>query len=310
MVTAKSTISLKEKFKMKKIGISCRGIVKDMGIGRGFEFIKKCGFDTVDFGLEGYKVGDKIYGGSLDQFETHFTEIKETAKHFELEISQTHGRCATYWPEDDEHNAMVDEVCKYDLHATGVLGAPACVIHFPNNTRWGKCTPSLMHEKAAELYDKCLPHAEKNKVAIAMETFGAARVNGARIADFFAFPNEFLHQFNRLDTKYKTICVDTGHTHEAESFWVPSPEEMIKILGKDVTILHLHDNTGHWDDHLLPGLGNINWPAIFDSLDEIGYTGTYNFELRIPFKGTMMQDFVAYAGKYLREFVDRRGDLK
>ena len=295
---------------MKKIGISCRRIVSEMGIERGFEFIKRCGFDTVDFGLEGYKVGDKIYGGSLDQFESHFTEIKNSAKHYELEISQTHGRCSTYWPNDDEHNAMVDEVCVHDLHATSVLGVSSCVIHFPNNTRWGKCDASLMREKAAELYDKCLPSAEKYKVSIAMETFGAAQVSGERIADLFAFPSEFLYQYNRLDTKYKTVCVDTGHIHEAESFWVPSPEEMIKILGKDITILHLHDNTGHWDDHLLPGFGNINWPAVFDSLDEIGYAGSYNFELRIPFSGTIMQDFVAYAGKYLREFVDRRGSLK
>ena len=163
---------------------------------------------------------------------------------------------------------------------------------------------------ASELYDKCLPHAEKYKAKIAMETFGAARVQGARISDFFASPNEFLHQYNRLDTEYKTICVDTGHTHEAESFWVPPPEEMIKIHGKDISILHLHDNTGHWDDHLLPGLGNINWPAVLDSLDEVGYSGVYNFELRLPFFGSMLEDFIRYSGKYLREFVDRRGNLK
>lgn len=295
---------------MKKIGISCRKIVKEFGLEGGFELIKSAGFDAVDFSVESYKVGDKIYGGSLDQFESHFTHIKETAKRFELEISQTHGRCATYWPDDEEHNKEVDEVCMHDLHATSVLGAPACVIHFPNNTRWGKCSPTLMHTITAELYDKCAVHAEKYGASIAMETFGAARVNGARISDFFAFPNEFLHQYNRLDTKYKTICVDTGHTHEAESFWVPPPEEMIKILGKDISILHLHDNTGHWDDHLLPGLGNINWPAVFDSLDEVGYSGVYNFELRLPFFGSMLEDFIRYSGKYLREFVDRRGNLK
>ena len=295
---------------MKKIGLSCRAAVKEFGIEGAFEFLKKCGFDAVDFSLETYKVGDKIYGGSLDAFEDHFTNIKEAAKGFELEISQTHGRCGTYWPDDDEHNAMVDEVCKHDLHATGILGAPACVIHFPNNSRWGKRPPETMHKITSELFDKCIPYAEKYKAKIAMETFGAARVSGLRIADFFAFPNEFLYQYNRLDTEYKTICVDTGHTHEAESFWVPPPEEMIKILGKDISILHLHDNTGHWDDHLLPGLGNINWPAVFDSLDEVGYEGVYNFELRIPYHGTMLEDFLSYAGKYLREFVERRGNLK
>jgi sugar phosphate isomerase/epimerase len=85
---------------------------------------------------------------------------------------------------------------------------------------------------------------------------------------------------------------------------------MIKIFGKDVTILHLHDNTGHWDDHLLPGFGNINWPGVFDALDEIGYSGVYNFEIRLPFGGSLLEDFLVYSGKYLREFVDRRGNLK
>lgn len=295
---------------MKKIGISCGTIITEMGIAPGFEFIKKCGFDAIDFNMQFYKIGDEIYGGSVDQFESYFTRIKDMAAHYELEISQTHGRCVTYLPENNEHNDMIDKLCELDIYGTAVLGAPSCVIHFPNTFRWGKCDASIMHKITAELYDKCVPYAEKHKVKIAMETFGATRVSGARIRDFFAAPEEFLYQYNRLDTKYKTICVDTGHTHEAESFWVPAPEEMIKILGSDISILHLHDNSGHWDDHLLPGFGNIKWPAVFDSLDEIGYNGVYNFELKLPFRGSMLCDFVAYAGKYLREFVNARGIVR
>ncbi len=294
---------------MKKIGISCGALVRKYGVDRGLEICKESGFDAVDYNLESYKVGDKIYGGSDDAFESHFDAIKRKAADLELEISQTHGRCATYMPENEEHNKNTDAVNALDLRATAALGAPSCVIHFINNTRWGKQPPELMHNLCSQLYDTALPYAEKYKVNIAMETFGAARVSGARIRDFFADPTEFKRQFDRLDTKYKTICVDTGHTHEAESFWVPPPEEMIRILGKDITILHLHDNNGHWDDHLLPGMGNINWPAVFDSLDEIGYTGVYNFELKLGF-GSMREEFVRFAGKYLRYFVDNHGDLK
>jgi sugar phosphate isomerase/epimerase len=106
------------------------------------------------------------------------------------------------------------------------------------------------------------------------------------------------------------MCVDSGHTHEAESFWVPPPEEMIRILGKDVTILHLHDNNGHYDDHLLPGQGNINWPAVFESLEDIGYGGVYNFELANNFAGRLLEDYMHFIGKYLRAFVDNCGNLK
>ena len=295
---------------MKKIGISCRTLIKRYGIDRGLEICKESGFDAVDFGLETYKLGDSVYGGSDDAFESHFDAIKKKAASLELEISQTHGRCVTYFPDDEEQNRSVDKVSELDLRATSLLGAPSCVIHFINNSRWGKQPPELMHKVTGDMFDTFVPFAEKYKVNIAMETFGAARVNGARIRDFFADPIEFKYQYDRLNTRYKTICVDTGHTHEAESFWVPPPEDMIRILGKDISILHLHDNSGHWDDHLLPGMGNIKWPAVFDALDDIGYRGVYNFELVISFAGKLLEEYMHFIGGYLRSFVDNHGDLK
>nr|MBQ4318457.1 sugar phosphate isomerase/epimerase [Clostridia bacterium] len=177
-----------------------------------------------------------------------------------------------------------------------------------NSTRWDKQPPSVMHEVSSQMFDTFVPWAEKYNVKIALETFGAARIKGARVRDFFADPTEFLCQYNRLPENLRTMCVDTGHTHEAESFWVPPPEDMIRILGSDISILHLHDNNSHWDDHLLPGMGNIKWPAVFDALDDIGYTGVYNFELAMRFGG-MLEEFVRFAGKYLRAFVDNRGNM-
>ena len=85
---------------MKKIGISCARFVKNYGIDKGLEICKRAGFDAVDFGLN-YTLGKGVYAGSDDEFESHFTAIKEKARSLELEISQTHGRTGTYWPNDD-----------------------------------------------------------------------------------------------------------------------------------------------------------------------------------------------------------------
>ena len=293
---------------MKKIGISCARFVKNYGIDKGLEICKRAGFDAVDFGLN-YTLAKGVYAGSDDEFESHFTAIKEKARSLELEISQTHGRTGTYWPGDEQHNADVDRYNELDLRATSLLGAPSCVIHFINNTRWGIQPPELLHGVCNELYGKAIPFAEKYKVNIALETFGAAKVQGARIRDFFADPVEFKRQFDSLDTQYKTMCVDSGHTHEVESFWVPSPAEMIRILGKDVTILHLHDNNGHYDDHLLPGQGNINWQDTFEALDDIGYSGVCNFELALNFAGSMLEEYADFLGRYLRRFVDNYGKV-
>ena len=32
---------------------------------------------------------------------------------------------------------------------------------------------------------------------------------------------------------------------------------------------HLHDNNGFTDQHLIPGQGTIEWPKVFDALDNI-----------------------------------------
>ena len=132
---------------MKKIGISCRAVLKRYGVERGLEICKESGFDAVDFSLEHYKPEDEIYGGSEDAFESHFAAIRKKAEELELEISQTHGRCATYRPDDEATNEWVRVVTERDLKATAALGSPSCVVHFINNSRWGKQPAEVMRKE-------------------------------------------------------------------------------------------------------------------------------------------------------------------
>ncbi len=292
---------------MKKLSININAAIQIYGLDRAFEICKRSGFDAIDYSLNKYPLESGIYAASDEAFEEHFYTVRKTAQKYDLEIGQTHGRCETYDPIDESSREWTHKVTEKDLKATALLGAPSCVVHFINTTRWGKQPPEVMRSVSDEMFRNIIPYAEKYKVNIALETFGAARVKGARIRDFFADHNEFIGQFERMDTQYKTMCVDTGHTHEAGSFWVLPPEEYIRVLGKNVTLLHLHDNSGHWDDHRLPGTGKINWCAVFDALDEIGYTGNYNCELVLARYGNCLEEFLHFAGKYMRQFVDNHG---
>jgi sugar phosphate isomerase/epimerase len=293
---------------MKKLSISISDALKICSFDRACEMCKRSGFDAIDYNLEFlYPLEHGVYAASDEEFEEHFYNVRKTAEKYDLEIGQTHGRSETYDPIDQSRREWSHKVTEKDLKATALLGAPSCVVHFINSTRWGKQPPEVMRNASNEMYQNVIPYAEKYKVNIALETFGAARIYGDRIRDFFADHNEYLMQYNKLDTQYKTMCVDTGHTHEAESFWVIPPEEYIRILGKDVTLLHLHDNSGHWDDHLLPGTGTIKWEAVFDALDDIGYQGNYNCELSLRYYGNCLEDYLHFVGKYMRKFVDNHG---
>jgi len=52
------------------------------------------------------------------------------------------------------------------------------------------------------------------------------------------------------------VCLDLGHAH----FTVGIPKA-IATIGARIVQVHAHDNHGLKDEHLLPGDGNIDWPA-------------------------------------------------
>ena len=103
------------------------------------------------------------------------------------------------------------------------------------------------------------------------------------------------------------VCVDTGHSNDAVRFGNPPPQEVIRLLGKSVVCLHLHDNDGLTDQHRIPMTGTIDWPAVFDALDEIGYQGTYNMELHLDqFGPGFEEEMAAFGIKVMRQLLRRR----
>ena len=73
------------------------------------------------------------------------------------------------------------------------------------------------------------------------------------------------------------ICLDTGHLNQTEN---KDQGHFIKTAGDYLKALHITDNEGTWDQHLVPfARGTIEWPLTMKALAENGYTGTINFEV-------------------------------
>ena len=72
------------------------------------------------------------------------------------------------------------------------------------------------------------------------------------------------------------ICLDTGHHNLIKG----DQGKFIREAGPLLAALHLHDNDGSGDQHLLPyGAGKIDWKDVFAALKEVGYRGLYNWEI-------------------------------
>ena len=159
-----------------KLGISCQRIVHQLGYEKAFELCKESGFDAVDFGLGNYGKQDNptdLYLASEDQFISFFTSVKEKANSLGLEISQTHGRFTSYTP-DEKQCAYARWVTEKDLKATGLLGAPACVIHHCTGGKWpDHCRDrELLNRMSRKFFHDLRSAAEENHVSFALETQG------------------------------------------------------------------------------------------------------------------------------------------
>jgi sugar phosphate isomerase/epimerase len=58
------------------------------------------------------------------------------------------------------------------------------------------------------------------------------------------------------------ICVDVGHAHASTDLGDPPARAYLDRYREALCHLHLHDNTGTRDDHLIPGHGSVPWSTV------------------------------------------------
>jgi sugar phosphate isomerase/epimerase len=77
--------------------------------------------------------------------------------------------------------------------------------------------------------------------------------------------------YTRLDLK---VCFDTGHAHLGEGV-----QPTFRALEERIALVHVHDNHGEKDEHLLPFEGEIDWPETLCAFRSAGGQFPIFFEL-------------------------------
>jgi sugar phosphate isomerase/epimerase len=72
------------------------------------------------------------------------------------------------------------------------------------------------------------------------------------------------------------------------------------LYGARLAALHLHDNNGRKDSHLLPGLGTIDWQRVSARLKKTGYQGAISLEaMQAPGDKSGAEEFLRRARESL-----------
>ena len=143
--------------------------------------------------------------------------------------------------------SYVEDCRKYDI--------PTAIIHVSSGDN-----PPPFNQLGLDRFKRIIEIAERNNINIALENL--------RKPEYLEFIYKNI-QSNKL-----FFCYDSGH----ENCRTPNYIFLDKYKDKLIA-LHLHDNDGIDDQHLLPFDGTINWKAIMEKLKSINYRGSLAFEI-------------------------------
>lgn len=208
------------------------------------------------------------------EFRTLINEHKRIMDTAGISVCQTHG--PWMWPPldgDAETRAIRFEKMKRAIEANAMVGSRYMVVHPLMPKGYKDEDAELSREVNFEFYSRLAEVGREFDVVIALENMPFVRQPWwlpAPIAEFAAsFQND-----------YVKVCLDTGHSFMRGD----SPDDAVRAIGADLlTTLHVHDNDGTEDQHLVPYDGKTNWPAFIASLREVGFRGALSLESKVPF---------------------------
>ena len=252
-----------------------------------YVYLRQLGYDAVDYNGMCSEPGCGLFSLSDAEFERELLKDRAAIEAAGLEICQTHG----VWPYDDtkpEQWELKFEAMVKSIRGTAILGSEYVIVHPVMPFGWKE---SPQHEKDVreniEYMKKLVPYAEKYHVKIALENMPNAYVPCGTV-------EELVECIDEVNSPYLVACLDTGHSTAVGC----DAGDAVRMLGKRLHCLHVHDNDGRRDLHWFPYYGVTDWGRFTEALKEIGYAGTMSLETG-----------VAERMKRLPEALVRQGDI-
>ena len=238
------------------------------GTERAIEKISEHGYDCIDY--QGFvNVETDFFNLPLSEFEEELKKQRAFIENLGLSVSQAHAP----WrhPVQDatpEGRAFWTEAMKKSIFGTHVLGCHRFVVH-----------PLMPYYDTAEGADEVWA---LNEVFVT-ELADYAALYGVTVCvenlPFPKYPLTTVEQVCTLVDKVNKsnlkVCLDVGH---AAIFYGTDVGAAVRYIGNRLEAVHVHDNMGEQDEHLIPGDGIVDFDGFCSALKEIGFSGVISLE--------------------------------
>ena len=229
-----------------------------------------------------------LWWATSSAYEPPIPKKAETAAKHGLAVENAHLHFAgvnSLWEASEEGEHYAEELIGLIAEA-GVYGVPRLVVHLTRTS-----TPPPFTDTGFSRFMRMIDVAEKVGVELAFENLKVI--------------HPLYEMMRRVDSDRVGVCFDCGHNH-----YVCPETRVCRDFAPRIKAVHLHDNDGTEDSHLIPFDGNADWSVIRQELIDSAYTGAWSLEIEHPLtdkfgKALLPREKDPYFGMGPEEYLER-----
>lgn len=197
--------------------------------------------------------------------------IKKSSEKHKIGFTMSHAPFK-YNPcfDEEQFELQVNDI-KKAMECANILGIDRMTVH--SGFAFSRDSQELI-DKNVRFFTEILKFAEKYNVNIMVENI--SEVIRKRPLDIQT-ADDILAIKEKVNHPLLNACWDTGH---ANTLNLDQYSNIKKLEGLLMGI-HLQDNYGFNDDHMMPLLGTVNFDEVMKGLKDINYSGPFNFEVHV-----------------------------
>ena len=266
----------------------CNELYQDWPVEKAFAHASTVGYTGVE--IAPFTLADHVRNITSAQRE----EIRDLAAKYELEVIGLHWLLAKtdglHLTSDDEAKRKLAAIYLTDLATLcGDLGGKVLVLGSPQQRNLDEKTAvAVGMQRAADVIRHVVPELEKQKVILAIEPLGPEEGNFLLTADDGIKLVEMVNSpFVKLHLDVKAMSTESMSISEI-------------IRNSQQQLVHFHAND---PNRMGPGMGDVDYVPIFETLKEVGYDGWLSVEVfdYTPGIDCLTQDSIEYMKKVAEE---------
>jgi L-ribulose-5-phosphate 3-epimerase len=235
------------------------------------ERIADTGFKAVDLCF--IKLNNEFFLGN-DNWKKMIEDAGEAASRNGIVFSRAHVPSGPILDQGLDGEIYLERV-KRSLEGSALLGIKWSAVHIADIPGpYSREHIKLIQKSNLDFYRKLFSTMERHDIGILIENSTDKHAAAPNRRRYCSTAEEMLDTIQFFNHPLVGACWDTGHANMQHL----DQYEQVMMLGKTLKAIHVHDNNGDVDQHLLPFQGNMKWEPFIKALADVGYEGDFAFE--------------------------------